>query len=163
MGGTLDAERVQWIDNSCGHKGGAVFGGDLVNIRHSWFGGNSTNHEGGAVMASGTVLDLSHSWFEGNVADNGGAGLAVIFNGVATGHNLVFINNRDARRGAGVYTGIDGGSGITKSNLSNVTLTAHLAGPTFESQSARVRNAFDNVQRVARGQAPLWVAPELEA
>jgi len=48
-------------------------------------------------------------------------------------------------------------------NLSNVTLTAHLAGPTFESQSARVRNAFDNVQRVARGQAPLWVAPELEA
>lgn len=48
-------------------------------------------------------------------------------------------------------------------NLSNVTLTAHLAGPTFESQSARVRNAFDNVQRVARGQPPLWVAPELEA
>jgi phosphoglycerate dehydrogenase-like enzyme len=47
-------------------------------------------------------------------------------------------------------------------NLSNVILTAHLAGPTFESQTARVRNAFDNVQRVARGEAPLWVAPELE-
>lgn len=46
-------------------------------------------------------------------------------------------------------------------NLSNVILTAHLAGPTFESQTARVRNAFDNVQRVARGEAPLWVAPEL--
>lgn len=46
-------------------------------------------------------------------------------------------------------------------NLSNVILTAHLAGPTFESQAARVRNAFDNVQRVARGEAPLWVAPEL--
>ncbi|MCA8927772.1 MAG: 2-hydroxyacid dehydrogenase [Alphaproteobacteria bacterium] len=45
--------------------------------------------------------------------------------------------------------------------LDNVVLTAHLAGPTFESQTARVRNAFDNVQRVARGEAPLWIVPEL--
>jgi len=45
--------------------------------------------------------------------------------------------------------------------LDNVTLTAHLAGPTFESNAARVRNAFDNVQRVARGEAPLWIVPEL--
>ncbi len=45
--------------------------------------------------------------------------------------------------------------------LDNVTLTAHLAGPTFESNTARVRNAFDNVQRVNRGEAPLWVIPEL--
>jgi glyoxylate reductase/D-3-phosphoglycerate dehydrogenase len=47
-------------------------------------------------------------------------------------------------------------------NLDNVILTAHLAGPTFESNSARVRNAFDNVQRVARGEDPLWLIPELE-
>lgn len=46
--------------------------------------------------------------------------------------------------------------------LENVILTAHLAGPTFESNTARVRNAFDNVQRVARGDDPLWVIPELE-
>jgi phosphoglycerate dehydrogenase-like enzyme len=45
--------------------------------------------------------------------------------------------------------------------LDNVILTAHLAGPTFESNTARVRNAFDNVQRVARGEAPLWIVPEL--
>ena len=45
--------------------------------------------------------------------------------------------------------------------LDNVVLTAHMAGPTFESNTARVRNAFDNVQRVARGEAPLWVIPEL--
>jgi glyoxylate reductase/D-3-phosphoglycerate dehydrogenase len=45
--------------------------------------------------------------------------------------------------------------------LDNVILTAHLAGPTFESNTARVRNAFDNVQRVARGDTPLWVVPEL--
>ena len=46
--------------------------------------------------------------------------------------------------------------------LDNVILTAHMAGPTFESNKARVRNAFDNVQRVARGDEPLWVIPELE-
>ena len=47
--------------------------------------------------------------------------------------------------------------------LGNVVLTAHLAGPTYESNTARLRNAFDNVQRVVRGEAPLWVVPELTA
>ena len=46
--------------------------------------------------------------------------------------------------------------------LDNVILTAHMAGPTQESNQARVRNAFDNVQRVARGEEPLWVIPELD-
>jgi phosphoglycerate dehydrogenase-like enzyme len=45
--------------------------------------------------------------------------------------------------------------------LDNVVLTAHLAGPTVESNTARLRNAFDNVERVARGEVPLWVIPEL--
>jgi phosphoglycerate dehydrogenase-like enzyme len=45
--------------------------------------------------------------------------------------------------------------------LDNVVLTAHLAGPTWDNQAARFRNAFDNVQRVARGETPLWVVPEL--
>lgn len=45
--------------------------------------------------------------------------------------------------------------------LDNVVFTAHLAGPTWESNAARVRNAFDNVERVARGEPPLWVIPEL--
>lgn len=45
--------------------------------------------------------------------------------------------------------------------LSNVVLTPHLAGPTWDNQYTRFRNAFDNVQRVARGDAPLWLVPEL--
>src|SRR2546423_4235500 len=45
--------------------------------------------------------------------------------------------------------------------LDNVVLTAHFAGPTWDNHVARFRNAFDNVQRVARGEAPLWVVPEL--
>ena len=41
--------------------------------------------------------------------------------------------------------------------LDNVVLTAHFAGPTWDNHVARFRNAFDNVQRVARGEKPLWV------
>jgi len=45
--------------------------------------------------------------------------------------------------------------------LDNVILTPHYAGPTWDNQYTRFRNGFDNVQRVARGEAPLWVIPEL--
>jgi phosphoglycerate dehydrogenase-like enzyme len=45
--------------------------------------------------------------------------------------------------------------------LPNVILTPHFAGPTWDNQVARARNAFDNCQRMARGEAPLWVIPEL--
>ncbi len=45
--------------------------------------------------------------------------------------------------------------------LENVILTAHLAGPTWENRFKRFRNAYDNVQRVERGDKPLWVIPEL--
>ena len=45
--------------------------------------------------------------------------------------------------------------------LRNVVLTSHFAGPTWDNHVARFRNAFDNVQRVARGEKPLWVVPEL--
>jgi phosphoglycerate dehydrogenase-like enzyme len=45
--------------------------------------------------------------------------------------------------------------------LQNVILTAHFAGPTWDNQYTRFRNAFDNCQRVIRGEKPLWVIPEL--
>ena len=45
--------------------------------------------------------------------------------------------------------------------LKNVVLTPHFAGPTWDNQQARFRNAFDNCQRVARGEKPLWIIPEL--
>ena len=45
--------------------------------------------------------------------------------------------------------------------LQNVILTAHFAGPTWDNQYTRFRNAFDNCQRVVRGDKPLWVIPEL--
>jgi len=45
--------------------------------------------------------------------------------------------------------------------LPNVTLTPHSAGPTWENWTARFRNGFDNIQRVAAGRPPQWVIPEL--
>ncbi|MBM3528374.1 MAG: lactate dehydrogenase [Alphaproteobacteria bacterium] len=45
--------------------------------------------------------------------------------------------------------------------LDNVLLTSHFAGPAWDNQVARLRNAYDNVQRVHRGEKPLWVVPEL--
>jgi phosphoglycerate dehydrogenase-like enzyme len=46
--------------------------------------------------------------------------------------------------------------------LKNVVLTAHLAGPIWDTQYPKFRNAFDNIQRVERGERPLWIIPELQ-
>jgi phosphoglycerate dehydrogenase-like enzyme len=46
-------------------------------------------------------------------------------------------------------------------SMANVVVTPHFAGPTWDNQRARFRNGFDNVQRVARGEKPLWIIPEL--
>ncbi|HEX2171838.1 MAG TPA: 2-hydroxyacid dehydrogenase [Dehalococcoidia bacterium] len=45
--------------------------------------------------------------------------------------------------------------------LPNVVLSPHSAGPTWESWPKRFGNSFANIQRVARGEPPLWVVPEL--
>src|SRR5262245_38523281 len=46
--------------------------------------------------------------------------------------------------------------------LPNVTLTPHMAGPTWENWTRAFRNAFDNIQRVSAGDRPLWIIPELQ-
>ncbi len=45
--------------------------------------------------------------------------------------------------------------------LPNVTFTPHSAGPTVDSFRKRFGNGYANIQRVANGQAPLWVIPEM--
>ena len=45
--------------------------------------------------------------------------------------------------------------------LENVVLTPHTAGPTWENWAKAFRNGFDNIQRVASGNTPLWIIPEL--
>jgi phosphoglycerate dehydrogenase-like enzyme len=46
-------------------------------------------------------------------------------------------------------------------SLPNITLTPHTAGPTWENWTKAFRNGFDNIQRVAAGDTPRWVVPEL--
>ena len=43
----------------------------------------------------------------------------------------------------------------------NAIYTPHAAGPTWDNHWKRWRNAFDNCERVGRGQKPFWVVPEL--
>jgi phosphoglycerate dehydrogenase-like enzyme len=45
--------------------------------------------------------------------------------------------------------------------LSNVMLTPHSAGPTWQSFPRRFSNCFANIERVARGEKPLWIVEEL--
>jgi len=45
--------------------------------------------------------------------------------------------------------------------LSNVMLTPHTAGPTWQSFPRRFANCFANIERVQRGEKPLWVVEEL--
>jgi phosphoglycerate dehydrogenase-like enzyme len=47
--------------------------------------------------------------------------------------------------------------------LDNVLLTPHSAGPTWQSFPRRFANCFANIERVQRGDKPLWVVEELAA
>jgi phosphoglycerate dehydrogenase-like enzyme len=46
-------------------------------------------------------------------------------------------------------------------DLSNVMLTPHSAGPTWQSFPRRFSNCFANIERVQRGEKPLWIVEEL--
>ncbi|OFW65187.1 MAG: hypothetical protein A2Y74_02175 [Actinobacteria bacterium RBG_13_63_9] len=45
--------------------------------------------------------------------------------------------------------------------LSNVIVTPHIAGPTWDSWRKRFVNGYANIVRVIEGKRPLWVVPEL--
>lgn len=46
-------------------------------------------------------------------------------------------------------------------SLPNVVLTPHSAGPTADSFRKRFQNGYANIQRVANGERPLWIIPEM--
>jgi phosphoglycerate dehydrogenase-like enzyme len=46
-------------------------------------------------------------------------------------------------------------------SLKNIVFSPHAAGPTWDNHRKRWRNAYDNFERVARGQKPFWIVPEL--
>jgi phosphoglycerate dehydrogenase-like enzyme len=42
-----------------------------------------------------------------------------------------------------------------------VVLTPHTAGPTVDSFRKRFQNEYANIQRVASGERPSWIIPEM--
>ena len=46
-------------------------------------------------------------------------------------------------------------------DLTNVILTPHSAGPTWQSFPRRFANCFANIERVQRGEKPAWIVEEL--
>jgi glyoxylate reductase/D-3-phosphoglycerate dehydrogenase len=46
-------------------------------------------------------------------------------------------------------------------NLTDVMLTPHSAGPTWQSFPRRFANCFANIERVQRGEKPQWIVEEL--
>jgi phosphoglycerate dehydrogenase-like enzyme len=71
------------------------------------------------------------------------------------------INNRIAGAGLDVFPDEPPSPSEPVLSLDNVVLTPHLAGASRETRIKQTRNAFDNVLRVARGEAPSWIVPEL--
>jgi phosphoglycerate dehydrogenase-like enzyme len=70
-------------------------------------------------------------------------------------------NHRIAGAGLDVFPAEPPSASEPVLSLDNVVLTPHLAGASRETRVKQTRNAFDNVLRVARGERPLWVVPEL--
>jgi len=70
-------------------------------------------------------------------------------------------SNRIAGAGLDVMVEEPGKPGHPLYTAPNITITPHMAGPTWENWPKAFRNAFDNVQRVARGDRAMWIIPEL--
>jgi len=75
--------------------------------------------------------------------------------------NQALVSGQIAGAGLDVMVEEPGKPGHPLYTAPNITITPHMAGPTWENWPKAFRNAFDNVQRVARGDRAMWIIPEL--
>jgi phosphoglycerate dehydrogenase-like enzyme len=75
--------------------------------------------------------------------------------------NQALVSGQIAGAGLDVMAEEPGKPGHPLYAAPNITITPHMAGPTWENWPKAFRNAFDNIQRVARGDRPMWIIPEL--
>ncbi|NLF73029.1 MAG: choice-of-anchor C family protein [Candidatus Anammoximicrobium sp.] len=68
----LQVSGCLFADNQAGNRGGAAYGVNSAEIRHTRFERNTAGHAGGAIY-SGGLLQIAHSVFDANAADWGGA------------------------------------------------------------------------------------------
>jgi phosphoglycerate dehydrogenase-like enzyme len=75
--------------------------------------------------------------------------------------NQALVSGQIAGAGLDVMAEEPGKPGHPLYTAPNITITPHMAGPTWENWPKAFRNAFDNIQRVARGDRAMWIIPEL--
>jgi phosphoglycerate dehydrogenase-like enzyme len=75
--------------------------------------------------------------------------------------NQALVSGEIAGAGLDVMVEEPGKPGHPLYTAPNITITPHMAGPTWENWPKAFRNAFDNIQRVARGDRAMWIIPEL--
>jgi phosphoglycerate dehydrogenase-like enzyme len=75
--------------------------------------------------------------------------------------NQALVSGQIAGAGLDVMVEEPGKPGHPLYAAPNITITPHMAGPTWENWPKAFRNAFDNIQRVARGDRAMWIIPEL--
>ena len=75
--------------------------------------------------------------------------------------NQALVSGQIAGAGLDVMVEEPGKPGHPLYTAPNITITPHMAGPTWENWPKAFRNAFDNIQRVARGDRAMWIIPEL--
>ena len=75
--------------------------------------------------------------------------------------NQALVSGQIAGAGLDVMVEEPGKPGHALYTAPNITITPHMAGPTWENWPKAFRNAFDNIQRVARGDRAMWIIPEL--
>ena len=78
-----------------------------------------------------------------------------------TALNQALVSGQIAGAGLDVMAEEPGKPGHPLYTAPNIIITPHMAGPTWENWPKAFRNAFDNVQRVARGDRAMWIIPEL--
>ena len=75
--------------------------------------------------------------------------------------NQALVSGQIAGAGLDVMVEEPGKPGHPLYAAPNITITPHMAGPTWENWPKAFRNAYDNIQRVARGDRAMWIIPEL--
>jgi uncharacterized repeat protein (TIGR01451 family) len=129
--GLVTIRRTSFVSNTSTNLGGAIHtyqyaGASGVVIEDSYFGGNTTVHNGGAIYHQNGTLAISGSTFESNVTIGQGGALWLLEASTATISNSTFVGNdavgqppNNGNTGLGGAILINGSSnvGITHSTI----------------------------------------------
>ncbi len=158
-GGALDLEgSTTTVTKSTFETNEAQYGGAIqvygsIQVNTSYFKGNHSSQNGGAVYFSqtgrGTSFAIKSSMLEGNVADGGQGGGAFIEADSATIDSCTFYANNamggtDAK-GGGLYLDVSNGTSSTQTLVDNCTFFENQANNGSSSSSGGGMTALGNI------------------